>query len=116
MLLTREEIVSASDLPFQDVDVPEWGGTVRVGTMTAGERDAYENDIYETDGANIKIKRKDFRAKMLVRCLKTAEGGQLFDDVAELSKKSSKPVQRLFEVAQELNGLGEAVQDEIEKN
>lgn len=39
MLLTKELIVSIKDHAFSEVDVPEWGGAVRVRSMTGKERE-----------------------------------------------------------------------------
>ena len=117
MLLTKDQILEAQDLPFEDVEVKEWGGIVRVYTMTAGERDSYESTIYDTDGETVKVNRDDFRAKMLAHCLKDEKGVRLFTgaEIKKLSGKSAKPVQRLFEVAQNLNGISKGAQEDIKK-
>ncbi len=113
-LLSKDQILGADKLRVEDVEVPEWGGSVRVVGMTAGERDMYEDSIYETEGTKVTVKRKDFRAKMLVHCLRDENMALLFTDVSEITKLSAKPIQRLFDVAQELNGLSKKVQDDIE--
>ena len=41
MLLNKEQIQSVSDLETQDVEVPEWGGTVRLKSLTGAERDRF---------------------------------------------------------------------------
>ena len=33
-LLTRDEILAADDIKTEDVEVPEWGGDVRVSVMS----------------------------------------------------------------------------------
>ncbi len=117
MLLSKEKILAAEDLPFRDVDVPEWGGVARVRTMTGGERDAFEASIYDTDGAGVKLNRTDFRAKLLSKVLVDDKGSRLFTDkeIVALSGKSAKAIQRLFDVAQDINGISKAEQDAIEK-
>jgi hypothetical protein len=117
MLLSKENILAADDLPFRDVDVPEWGGTARVRTMTGGERDTFEASIYDTDGTGVKLNRSDFRAKLLSKVLVDESGARLFTDkeIVALSGKSAKAIQRLFDVAQEINGISKAEQDAIEK-
>jgi hypothetical protein len=117
-MLSKDEILKADDLPYIDVKIEEWGGEVRVRTLTAGERDEYEASIYETDGTNVTVKREDFRAKMLALCIVDDKGNRMFGtkDISKLSGKSAKPIQQLFEVAQELNGLSADAQEEIEKN
>ena len=117
MLLSKDQIIEAKDLPHRDVDVADWGGTVRVITMSAGERDSYEMSIYDMDGTDIKVKRDDFRAKLLARCLVDENNERIFTDseVKVLSKKGARPVQELFEVAQELNGIGTLAEEDIKK-
>lgn len=117
MLLSKDQILSANDLPYRDVEVPEWGGSVRVRTMTGGERDAFEASIYDRDGDRIELNRIDFRAKLLSKVLVDEKGQRLFSDkdIAALSGKSVKAINRLFEVAQEINGLSKEEQTEIKK-
>jgi hypothetical protein len=116
-LLDKNQILAADDLPFRDVDVPEWGGVARVRTMTGGERDAFEASIYDTDGTGVKLNRTDFRAKVLSKVIVDEKGERLFTDkeISVLSGKSAKAIQRLFDVAQEINGISKAEQDAIEK-
>ena len=40
-LLSKEAILAAQDLPSEDVEVPEWGGTVRVRGLDGKGRDEY---------------------------------------------------------------------------
>lgn len=120
MLLNKDQILKAMDLPFRDVDVPEWGGSVRVSTMTAADRDSFEQSIYETgpDGKPI-LKHENFRAKLLSRALVSETGERLFGedelDVSALGAKSAKIIQMLFDIAQELNGTSRAAQEALEK-
>lgn len=115
-LLTKDQIKKADTLKYQDEPVPEWGGSVRVSQMTAGERDFYEDSIYDAGvDATVKVKREDFRAKMLLFCLKNEDGKPLFDSIKEITNLSAKPIQRLYDVAQELNGMSKAAQEVIKK-
>lgn len=117
MFLSKDQILAADDLPFEDVDVPEWKGTVRVRTMTGSERDDFEASIYETVGDKVSVNRKDFRTKLLSKTLVDDKGQRLFTDkeIVQLGGKSAKPIGRLFEVAQRLNGMSAAEQANIEK-
>ena len=117
MLLSKEDILSKSDLPFEDVDVPEWGGKVRVRTMTGSQRDAWETSVYVTKGDVVEVNRDEFRAKLLARCIVNEKGERLFTDkeISALSGKSSKALDRLFAVAQELNAVGRKEADDLKK-
>ena len=41
-LLSKTEILTANDLQTEDVEVPEWGGAVRVRSFTGREREPFE--------------------------------------------------------------------------
>jgi len=41
-LLSKTAILAANDLKSEDIEVPEWGGAVRVRSFTGRERDAFE--------------------------------------------------------------------------
>lgn len=122
MTLTRDAILNAPDLAHEDVFVPEWKGTVRVRALTAAERDAFEASVTEDTlgptGAP-RMKRENFRAKLVVRAVVSAEtGARLFEDtdLEMLGTKSAAAVDRLFGVAQRLAGLTEADVKELEGN
>lgn len=101
--LSRESILSASDLPFEDVEVPEWGGMVRIRTMTGTERDAFEQEMVK-DG---RMSFANVRARLVGRCAILPTGERLFsdDDIQALGAKSAAGLDRVFGVAQRLNGL-----------
>jgi len=115
MLLNKDQILKADDLPFKDVEVPEWGGTVRVRAMTGAERESFEAAIYDMSGEKAKFLRQDFRAKLLCRTIVDEQNKRLFSesDIAALSAKSAKVLDRLMEVAQGLSGLSREETDKI---
>jgi hypothetical protein len=117
-LLTREQILQADDLPFEDVEVPEWGGTVRVRTLSGQERDAFEASITEQRGRNIRIRPENIRARLVALSVVDEEGQQLFDesDIRRLGAKSAKALDRLFSVAQRLSGISNEDVEELAKN
>ena len=116
--LTRDAIFAAQDRAFEDVDVPEWGGMVRIAIITGTDRDAYEASMYEMKGKEIKLNRDDMRAKLLARAIVDENLKRIFTDadIRELGKKSSKVIERLFTVAQRLNGMTDESVKELEKN
>lgn len=115
-MLTRQLILAAQDLPFEDVEVPEWGGTVRISTMTGAMRDAWEQSLVvpgkgEPDVSNV-------RAKLVAACAVDESGERLFSasDVAALGRKSGAALDRLARVAQRLNRISEKAQEEARGN
>ena len=117
-LLNKEQILLAKDLPSRDVNVPEWGGTVRVRTMTGLERDSWEASVFEMKGKEVQAKRENYRATLLARCIVDENNNRIFSDkdVLELGRKSALALDRLAEVAHELNGISKKDQDELVKN
>ena len=114
--LSRDEFLSGKDLVTEDVDVPELGGTVRVTELSVGEMEAFYGSFpADVDGKRV-AKLEHFREKLLSFTVVDEAGNRLFidDDIPALGKKSLKVVQRLFEVAQRLNGMA-AEKDAIEK-
>ena len=118
MLLTKEQILAAEDLPTEDVDVPEWGGAVRVRGLTGAERDALEVEMVSRSGRNVSVNIQNFRAKLVARTVIDEKGVLLFStvDIGHLGEKSAAALQRVFDVSQRLSGLSSADVEELAKN
>lgn len=121
-ILTKADILGAADLARELVEVPEWGGSVYVQAMTGTERDAFEESIIEIrqsgKGVTTKSVLKNMRAKMCARCIVGEDGARLFGDpeIAELGEKSAAALDRVFAVAQRLNGMGQDDMEELAGN
>ena len=114
--LSRDAILQREDIVTEDVEVPEWGGTVRVRGMSGVERDAFEASLIEQPEANGKRRRKqqaatktnmaNVRAKLCAWCIMDENGAKLFSDadVVALGAKSAAALDRIYEVASELSG------------
>lgn len=102
-ILTKEAILAADDLPRELVNVPEWGGDVFVRTMTGTDRDAFEASLIGKEG-----RMENVRARLVSLALCNEAGERMFDDaeIAALGKKSARALDRVFNVAQRLNGIG----------
>ena len=114
--LGGDDVLAVEDRPRKRVEVPEWGGHVYVATIGGDLRDEWEVDCL--DPATGAQKRSHIRARLLVRCLVDSEGRRLFrdDQVADLSRKSARALQRCFDVALRLNRLRKADLEELEGN
>lgn len=101
--LTKEAILAADDLPRERVVVPEWGGDVFVRTMTGTDRDAFETSLLGKDG-----RMENVRARLVSLTLCNEAGTRIFDDseIVALGAKSARALDRVFSVAQRLNGIG----------
>lgn len=117
-LLSRDEILEAADITTEDVDVPEWGGTVRVMALSGWERDKFEAALVSGRGRNRSVKLDNVRAKMVATSIVDEHGERMFSDadVAALGRKSAAALQRVFEVAQRLSGLSDEDAEELAGN
>jgi len=118
MLLNKEQIKSISDLETQDIEVPEWGGTVRLKSLTGAERDRFEASVVQGQGRNTTVNMQNLRAKLVAQSAIGEDGKPLFteEDVKWLGEKSAKALNRLFNAAQSLSGLSESDVKELAGN
>lgn len=119
MTLNKNQILEAADLKSEAVDVPEWGGSVLVRTMTGADRDAFETSMITVaaDGTR-SPDMTNLRAKLVALTLVDEANNRLFDvaDIPRLALKSAAALERVFEAAQRINGLGAVAQDAAVKN
>jgi hypothetical protein len=108
-LLNRDAILAAEDKNYEDVPVPEWGGTVRVAGMTGGDRNAYQASmvVLGPNGSVQRLNMADQLAKLLSRSIVDENGERLFSDkdLKALSAKNGAVLDRLGDVAMRLSGL-----------
>ena len=117
-LRSKSAILCANDLQIEDVDVPEWGGSVRVRSFTGRERDAFEASMVRGDGRDRKVDLTNMRARLVGLTVIDETGQRLFtdDEVDLLGAKSGAALDRVFAIAQKLNGLSGADVEELSKN
>ena len=113
-ILNRDDILAVQDIETKQVPVPEWGGDVYVKGMTGAERDAFETTIIVDHGNKQTVTTENIRAKLAAFSVVDEEGVLMFSvkDIKALGKKSAAALQRVFDVAKELSGIGD---DDIEE-
>ena len=104
--LSRDQIIGADDKVIERIEVPEWNGTIYLRVLSAHERDLFDASTRDSSG---NFNRIDQAPKMLVRMICDSEGRLLLaqDDVDVLASKSSRALERLFDVALRINGYTE---------
>ena len=117
-VLNKETILAAKDLVTQTLKVAEWGGDVIIRVMTAAERDNWDASLFTIDGKERKANCQNVRARLLAMTLIGEDGERLFNenDIESLGKKSSKVLDKLFNIACEINGLADNEVKALEKN
>ncbi|MEU5950323.1 hypothetical protein ABZ793_32935, partial [Micromonospora sp. NPDC047465] len=63
-LLNRDAILAAEDRTYEEVNCPEWGGSVRLRSITGAQRDAYEQSLVQQRGGNRQMNLRNARAKL----------------------------------------------------
>jgi hypothetical protein len=116
--LSKDQILSANDADFELVDVPEWGGKVRVKTLTGDERDAYEQSLIDQRGNVLGPKLAGAQARLVALTAVDDDGKRLFgdDDVKALGAKSAQALNRVFEVSMRLSRLTQKDVEELVGN
>ncbi|WP_205752947.1 hypothetical protein [Cupriavidus oxalaticus] len=112
-ILSKAAILAAVDLTTEDIEVPEWGGTVRVAMMSGKARD----DFFGRQGEG-KVPYSQFSASVVVATVVDEAGQPLFDeaDIEALRAKSQAAMDRVLAVSLRLNGIGQNATAEAEKN
>lgn len=100
MLLDKKSILMCNDIPSEVVEVPQWGGSVKVRGMTAGERDQFE-EMIRTKGLNA------LRGTLAAMCIIDDNDNRLFsdDEITKLAKKSAEALDIVVAAASRLSGL-----------
>ncbi len=114
-LLTKKDILAHVDLKFEIIDVPEWGGQVKVITMSGFARDRFEAGITGKNGGSNFV---NIRAKLAAATIADEEGNLIFDeeDIVKLGKKSCAALDRVFAASQKLNRMSQEDVEALAKN
>lgn len=108
-MLTKDQILNASDLEVSEVQVPEWGGSVYVRVLSIDDA----RDLQQTLTANGDDPIELF---ILVTC--DENGTLLFtrDEAQALRKRSFKAINRIIAAANKVNGFTAKAVDTAEGN
>lgn len=111
MALNRESILGASDFKTKSVHVPEWGGDVLVRSLSGSARD-------EIEAAFLSGETKGLKALVVSLSACDESGVLLFkrDDMDQLQERSAAALERVFDAAWEISGLGAGAVKDAEGN
>ncbi len=111
MALTRDQILGADDTKLDEIEIPEWGGTVFIRAMTACARDALEADFSAG-------RKSNFRASVAARAICDENGVLLFTeaDIEKLGEKSGAALDRVFSAILAKNKITDSDVEELEGN
>ncbi len=123
LLSNADDILAIQDREYVDIEVPQWGLTVRIATMSGADRDKWELSMMQTDASSergLKLNMDAYsRAGLIALCLVDEKFNRIFDTpkkVEALSQKSAAVLDVLYEASQRINGITDADIDDLEKN
>jgi hypothetical protein len=109
IILGRDAILKADDLPVEEVKGPEWGGAVLVRGLSGKDRDEFQASTMVIRDGKAYPDAANVTAKLVARCIVGEDGLPLFSqrDVHALGEKSAAALERVGEVASRLSGMTE---------
>lgn len=114
-LLDKVSLLATEDVKTEEVEIPEWGGSVRIRVMNGHDRDEFDKWMYgkETNGAFCGM-----RVFLCYLCVIDKDGKRMFsmEDLPALEEKSGSALSTLFIAIQKLNKLTRAEVDKIAGN
>lgn len=117
-LLTKEQVSAAQDLTTEEVEVPQWGGSVLVRTLTARERGQFMALLVDQRKGGNRTRLEDLQVRLCAMSIVDEQGRRMFSDseLGLLARKSARALQPIFEVAQRLSGLSDEQVEELSGN
>lgn len=105
--LSRHDVLNAEDFATAVVEVPEWGGSVRVRSLTADENEEVGFGLLTESGQMDPRKARGLNLKLVLWCTIDERGLQLFEekDLRKLRLKSARPIERIAERVRQISGL-----------
>lgn len=120
--LSREAILAADDTQVEVVQIPQWGGAVRVRGLTGRERAQFESVVTIKPTGSARKRRQtsaevrdDLRERLVAWCVIDQAGKRLFTnaDVEQLRNKSAAALEPIVDAAMRLSGMADDDLDDL---
>ena len=117
MTLTKEHILAVTP-KLQEIDVPEWGGSVFIRPVTLAEQAKLADLGVKYEKGSVSVRMKSITLQLVQWAVTDSEGQPLFEakDVDALMNKSASALLRLQDAILKFSGLTEESRRELEKN
>lgn len=134
MALSKDQILGSQDRATRTEQVPEWcplkpegvdvcpdkshDHAVILRTLAAIERNSYDKENLKKVGDDFEYDPSNIHARLVSKVLVDEGGNRIFNDVEakNLGAKSAGVLARLFEIAQDMNGLGQKAAEDAKGN
>ena len=110
--LTLDQIKTADDIKQNIVEIPEWGGDVKIKCMSGRLRNNLEQKVASN------APHGDIKMLVITSCCLGEDGNPLFTpaDKKWLVEKASSPIETLFVEICKISGMGKEAFEEAEGN
>ena len=110
--LTAADILQAEDFVFEDISIPEWGGTVRIRSLSGAQRATLKKAV---DAGS-----ETADEMICVMSIVDEDGNRIFNSsqIEALRKKNTKAITRIAKRALVISGMIDPAKavEEAEKN
>lgn len=116
--LTKDQIVkkNAKLNEITPIEVEEWGGQVGLKVMSQAERETFDRALMDNmDEAGKSVDVAAMKAVLVAGTICDGEGKRIFTS-DEIREMPTGPIERLYAICQEMNGMTEKKLEEAVKN
>jgi len=116
-MLTKEQILTASDTHVETIHIPEWNGDVCIRVVSGAERDKFESGCLDPLTGKM-TRMSNTRARFAAMVLCNEAGASIFSaaDIDALSGKSALALDRILDAGLRLNGMDKTSVESAEGN
>lgn len=106
-ILSKEQILKASDMVIETVNIPEWGGEVCVKALSVSEKEQFDKKQMSSKGTYDRVNTSDYVYDLLTLSVVDKSGKQIFtrEEIESLGEKNAKVIGLLYGIAAKLTFL-----------
>lgn len=109
MVVSKDAFIKNDDAEYSDVDIPAWGGKVRLKSMTGTQRDKYYADVFDDGEVKGELGLTHMQTYILALSLCDENGNLWFQNPEEgieiLKHKNAASLEKAYRAAMKLNGI-----------
>lgn len=107
--LTPSQVLEQPTLVTEELEVPEWGGSVLIKMLSAKERDDFEASMVKIRNGKQEPNTHNFRARLVQLAVVNDDGSPFFTrhDVKTLGNLPAAGLQRVFNKINEMSAFSD---------
>lgn len=111
-ILSKADIFSAQDCTIKDVDMPQWGGFIRIKKMSLLEQISL-SEVLAKSASGKTDENADVMVDFIIASVVDEAGNLIFtrEDAQNIKKRSAVSIVKLFEAIQKFNSVEIGVEE-----